>query len=189
MAGGKGSYDTKRTISFGGFNALATSTSDVDYLVGRLHASYLMDFGSWYLKPQVDGGPTRIYRDGFTESGGGGAALTVQGATDTVWSISPGIEVGSQLKFGDGTTWRPFLQAGATLMKPADVLVTANFASAPSGVSPFTANTKFDNVLADLGAGVDVVNSAGAALRAQYEGRFGEDTRQHSFSLKGSIPF
>ncbi|CAN0237259.1 unnamed protein product, partial [Phaeothamnion confervicola] len=189
VAGGKGSFDTTRTMSFGGFSANAKSNSDVDYLAGRLHASYLMDFGSWYLKPLVDGGPTRIYRGGFTESGGGGAGLIVQSATDTVWSISPGVEVGSQLKFGGDYTWRPFVRAGATLIKPADMAVTANFSSAPSGISPFTVNTKFDHVLADAGAGVDVINSAGVGLRVQYEGRFGEDTRQHSFSLKGSIPF
>jgi hypothetical protein len=46
-----------------------------------------------------------------------------------------------------------------------------------------------DDVLADVAAGIDVINAKGAVLRLQYDGRFGEETQQNSASIKGSVPF
>jgi hypothetical protein len=46
-----------------------------------------------------------------------------------------------------------------------------------------------DDVLADVRAGVDVINVSRAALRLQYDGRFAENTHQNGVGLKGSLPF
>ena len=63
------------------------------------------------------------------------------------------------------------------------------FAAAPAGVGAFTINTAVDDVLADVAAGIDVINTSGAVLRLQYDGRFGDETQQNSASIKGSVPF
>lgn len=188
VAGGRTWLDNSRLISFGGLNALATSKSEVDYLAGRLHAAYLLDLGAMYVKPMIDGGPTRVWRGGFVETGGAGAALAVRDATDTIWSVSPAVEFGTQLH-ASGLALRPFVKAGVTWSKPAEVVTVASFASAPAGVTPFRVSSSFDNVVADIGAGLDMLASSGFVVRLQYDGKLGEDTRQHSYALRASVPF
>jgi outer membrane autotransporter protein len=176
-------------MSFGGFNAMATSNSDIDYVSGQLHAAYLMSNGNWYAKPLVDAGVTELYLSGFTESGGGGAGLTVPSRTDAVFNVSPALEIGTELRFDNVSVWRPFIRGGATWQNTDNFVLDTDFIDAPQGVSPFTISTKVDQVLADVAAGVDVIYTPGAVLRIQYDGKFAQDTQLNSVSLKGSVPF
>ncbi|WP_171946426.1 autotransporter outer membrane beta-barrel domain-containing protein [Hyphomicrobium sp. CS1GBMeth3] len=187
-SGGWSAFDTRRTIAFGGFNDTATGDSDVNYASGRLHAAVLLDQGSWYLKPLVDGTVTYIDADGVAERGGS-AALTVGGTSDTIYAVSPALEIGGEMRFSELSVLRPFLRAGVTWRAGDSLDLAASFATAPAGVGPFTIATALDDVLADVSAGVDLINAGGAVLRVQYDGRFGEDTAQNSASLKGSVPF
>ena len=109
--------------------------------------------------------------------------------TDTVYSVSPALEIGSQVRFDNVAVWRPYVRAGATWQNTDHFLLDAGFFEAPQGISPFTISTKIDQVLADVGAGIDVINAAGVVMRVQYDGRFGENTQQNGVSLKGSVPF
>ena len=189
VTAGWGLYDTTRTLSFGGFNAEATSNNDINYVSGQVHAAYLFSQGNWYLKPLVDAGVTELDLNGFTEHGGGGAALIVPGRSDTVFNVSPALEIGTEMRFDNVSVWRPFVRAGATWQDTGSFVLNAGFFDAPQGVSPFTIRTKLDQVLADVGAGVDIINTAGAVLRVQYDGKFAQVTQQNSVSLKGSAPF
>lgn len=186
VSGGWGFYDRTRTIAFDGFSATATSSPNVDFIASRLHAAYLIDLGRAYLKPMLDGGITRVIRESYTEQGGNGAGLAVAGSTSNVWSISPAVELGTQVTLGE-LALRPFVKAGATFLDPADVAVTASFISAPSAA--FATTARYDSALFDVGAGFDLLNGTGSALRLQYDGKFGPTTEQHSFSVKGSLPF
>ena len=59
----------------------------------------------------------------------------------------------------------------------------------PSGVGPFRIATSTDDVLANIGAGLDVIGSEGASFRLYYEGRFGDTVEQHAGGIKASLPF
>jgi outer membrane autotransporter protein len=189
VAGGWGDYDTTRNMAFGGFAGQATGDSDVDYLQGRLHAAYLIQQAAWYAKPLIDATLTELDFDGGTETGGGGAALIVASDSDTYWAISPALEVGSEYRLSALSVLRPFLRGGVTWRDGDNVDLRAGFAAAPAGIGAFTINTAVDDVLADVAAGIDVINAKGAVLRLQYDGRFGEETQQNSASIKGSVPF
>jgi outer membrane autotransporter protein len=179
-----------RPMAFGGFAGVAEGENDVDYASGRLHAAYLLaQGGGWYLKPQVDGVVTYVDSHGLTETGGGGAALAVGGSSETVFAVSPALEIGSELRFSEISVLRPFLRAGVTWRDGDSFSLDAGFADGPAGTNPFTITTALDDVLADVSAGFDLINSQGAALRLQYDGRFGEETAQNSASIKGSVPF
>lgn len=189
VAGGWGDYDTTRNMAFGGFAGQASGDSDVDYLQGRLHAAYLIQQAGWYAKPLIDATLTELDFDGGTETGGNGAALVVASDSDTYWAISPALEVGSEYRLSTLSVLRPFLRGGVTWRDGDNVDLRAGFAAAPAGIGAFTINTAADNVLADVAAGIDVINAKGAVLRLQYDGRFGEETQQNSASIKGSVPF
>jgi len=189
ITGGWSTWNTTRPLSFGGFNAIATSSNDADFVSGRLHASYLISQGNWYLKPIIEGAVTRVDLGGFTEANGSGAALTVNGAGDTFFSVSPALEVGTQVVYDGLAVWRPFLRGGVSFVDNGRVALDAGFASAPSGTGPFRVTTNTDTVFADVSAGVDVIGTNGITARLQYDGRYAEHTEQSGFSLKASVPF
>jgi uncharacterized protein with beta-barrel porin domain len=93
------------------------------------------------------------------------------------------------MRFDNVSVWRPFVRGGATWQDTGSFLLSSEFFDAPQGVSPFTISTKVDQVLADVAAGVDVINASGAVLRVQYDGKFAQNTQLNSVSLKGSVPF
>lgn len=188
VSGGWASYDTTRSMAFGGFAGTASGDGDIDYVSGRVHAAYVVDAGGWYVMPMVDGTVTRVDLDGFTETGTP-AALAVAGGSDTIWGVSPALEIGSEFRLGDVSVLRPFVRAGVTWRDSDSVDLTAGFAGAPAGTDPFVIVTGLDDVLGDVSAGFDVINREGAALRLQYDGRFADETRQNSASIKGSVPF
>ena len=89
---------------------------------------------------------------------------------------------------GGGVT-RAFVKGGATWRDTDTFITTATFAGAPVGALPFSVNTRIDKLVADIGAGVDLIGSSGMALRLQYDGQRGESTTIHSGSAKISVPF
>ena len=73
------------------------------------------------------------------------------------------LEAGTEWWLANGTLVRPLLRAGAHLVfEWRDLALTASFESAPAGVGPFTINTKLDQVMGLVGAGLDVINGGDA---------------------------
>lgn len=187
VAGSWANYDLDRYVGLPGIGNLAEADQDVTSLVTRLRLSYLMDAGPWYVKPLVDIAATHIRLGGYTETGAGVANLAVAGTRDWIFSVTPAIEAGFQIGSADGTIFRPYARAGVTLLDTDEVAVSTSFAAAP-GV-PFTIKGRVEDVYGDVEAGVHVLTTQGINMRLNYEGRFGEDSRQHAGSLKLSAPW
>lgn len=189
ISGGGGQYDTHRPMSFGGFSGIADGTQDLGVFAGTFRAAYVFGSPSLYFKPTIDAALTRLQLSGFTEEGGNGAALTAEGQGQTVFSLAPTLETGTEWWLGNGTLVRPLIRAGAVWYDNADLALTASFAEAPLGVAPFTIHTNVDDVMGVAGAGVDVISRSGAVLRFSYDGQFGETTQIHAVGIKGSAKF
>ena len=104
-----------------------------------------------------------------------------------MFSVAPTLEVGTEWWLGNGTLVRPLIRGGAIWYDGADFALTASFAGAPLGVSPFTINTDIDEVMGLVGAGVDVINGGDAVLRLSYDGQLGE-TRRSTASASRAAP-
>jgi uncharacterized protein with beta-barrel porin domain len=189
VSGGGGQYDTRRVMSFGGFTGVAERDQELGFVAAGFRAAYVFGSPHLYWKPILDANLTRLQLGGFTESGGNGAALTVDGGGQTVFSLAPTLETGTEWWLANGTLVRPLLRAGAIWYEGADFAMTASFAGAPIGVSPFTINTDIDEVMGLVGAGVEVINGGDAVLRLSYDGQLGETTQIHSVGIKGSAKF
>ncbi len=189
LTGGHGWADNTRDVTFDGFDGRATSDTDLSFIAGRLTGAYLMSFGHWYAKPQLDLSVTRLERDGYRERSDDGIALAVAGNEDTVFSVSPSVEFGAEYALAAGGVARPYVKAGVTWLDTDSFVTSAAFADAPAGVAGFAIETEIDDVVADIGAGVDFISGAGTVLRLQYDGRFGDETTQHGGSVKISVPF
>jgi outer membrane autotransporter protein len=189
LTGGGAWYDTTRPMAFGGFTGLAEGDQDLGIFSVTFRAAYVLGTPHLYFKPILDANLTHLELGGFTESGGNGAALAVDGAGHTVFSLAPMLETGTEWWLGNGTLVRPLIRVGAIWYEGADFATTASFAGAPLGVSAFTINTDIDEVMGLIGAGVEVINGGDAALRLSYDGQLGADTQIHSVGIKGSSKF
>jgi outer membrane autotransporter protein len=130
-----------------------------------------------------------VHLGGYTERDAGAFNLKVDSADKVLFSIMPGLEVGGQLRDGSGTIWRPYARAGVTFFSSDSMSVAASFANAPAGVSAFNMQSKLDTVFADVEAGTHVLMMNGLNVRLNYEGRFGENTRQHGGTVKLGLPY
>ena len=188
VSGGHGWFDNERSVSFGGFSDTATSDTDTNFVSGRLTGSYLTVFDGWYAKPQLDVSITNLDRDGYTEQGGG-IALDVRSSNDTVVTVSPSLELGTQVQLISGGIARPYVKAGVTWLDNNEFITTAGFADAGVSTAPFSIMTQIDDVVADAAAGIDFIDVAGTVLRIQYDGHFGELSTQHGGTAKLSFAF
>ena len=147
LTGGGASYETTRPMAFGGFTGVAEGNQDLGIFSAAFRAAYVLGSPGLYFKPILDASLTHLELDSFTESGGNGAALSIDGSGHTVFSLAPTLEAGTEWWLANGTLVRPLIRAGAIWYEGADFALTASFAGAPLGVSPFTINTTIDEVM------------------------------------------
>ncbi|MCR9137584.1 MAG: autotransporter domain-containing protein [Alphaproteobacteria bacterium] len=186
--GGVDTYDTTRTIGFGGFSAVNTADYNIAHVGAKLRAAYLMEHGGFYAKPLVDVNFTHLDRDGFTEDGNPAATLTVHGGSDTYFSVSPAIEVGSDHAMAEGWRLHTHLKAGVTVYSQDQNTLTARFAGAPAAAPSFQITSELDDVFADFEAGA-LLQGEKAAIELGYQGRISSDASQHGGFIKGSLKF
>jgi hypothetical protein len=189
VSGGGAQYDTRRVMSFGGFTGVAEGTQDLGFVNGGMRIAYVVGDPRLYWKPILDANLTYLQLRSFAESGGNGAGLAVQGGGQTVFTLAPMLEAGTEWWLANGTLVRPLMRAGGIWYSNDDLALTASFESAPAGVGPFTINTKLDQVMGLVGVGLDVINGGDAALRLSYDAQLGDTTQIHSVGIKGSAKF
>jgi autotransporter-associated beta strand protein len=184
VSGGGGRIDTRRHISSDGFNGVAEGEQDLSYVHGKLRAGYLIDYGQWYLKPLLDVDVTWMSFGDVDENGGGGAALRLDAADQTVFSATPRLEIGGQWELANGAYVRPYAQLGAAIYANTGFSLDAAFEDTSLGVPSFTTVSDLDPVLADISVGLDVLAVENLNVRLSYDGLFGETTRSNAGSLR-----
>ena len=126
---------------------------------------------------------------GYTETGADVYNLHVDSTGEWLFGVSPGIEFGGEIADASGTLYRPYIRGGVTIYDKDNMNFSANFASAPVGVTGFTVRSELDNVFADAAAGVQVLTMSGTNVKLEYEGRFGEHTMQNAGTVKVTMPY
>jgi outer membrane autotransporter protein len=189
LNGGRGWYDTTRPMAFGGFTGTSRGDQEIGILNGGVRTAYVLGSPRLYFKPIIDAAATQLDLGDLAETGGGAANLAVQSSHQTIYTISPALEMGTEWWLANGTLIRPFLRAGASWYGGDNLALSASFLSAPAGVSPFTIHTQLDDVMGLVGAGFEMINSEDTALRLTYDGQLGDTTQIHSVGLKGSAKF
>jgi Autotransporter beta-domain len=196
ITGNWSNYDSSRQIAFPGFSSTANSSQDFSNIGGQMRVAYQIGSApqlgapsSWYAKPLVDFMVTNVDMGGFTERGGSGAGLRVSGFNETVFSATPAIEVGNQWAMSGGTLIRPYVRGGVSFYSDANFPVSAGFAAASGGITPFTTAGQMDDVLGNISAGLAILGVRGSVLSFSYDGSFGDTITEHSASAKASVRF
>jgi hypothetical protein len=147
-----------------------------------MRVAYVFGEPHLYWKPTLDMNLTYLHLGAVAESGGNGAGLAIAGQGQTVLTLAPTLEAGTEWWLAGGTLVRPMLRAGAIWYTNNDLALSASFESAPAGVGPFTINTKLDDVMGLVSAGVDVITGNDSVLRLSYEAQLGETRSKASAS-------
>jgi uncharacterized protein with beta-barrel porin domain len=151
-------------------------------------AAYVFGDPHFYWKPILDANLTYLRLGSVAESGGNGAALAVEGSGQTVFTLSPTLEAGTEWWLANGTLIRPMLRAGAIWYSNDELALSASFEGAPAGVGPFIITKRLDDVMGLISAGIEVINANDAVLRLSYDAQLGE-TQIQSIGIKGSAKF
>jgi uncharacterized protein with beta-barrel porin domain len=84
---------------------------------------------------------------------------------------------------------RPYAYAGVSILTDDDWTAKARFTGAPSGTGSFETSLPIDDVVVRIGAGVQLLTTAGVDLRLQYDGEFSDRTSSNAGSLRAILPF
>ena len=188
FSGGFAKTDASRLISVPTFTGVAKSEQDLRFAGLKLRASQLWSMGDWYLRPQVDLNATYVHVGGYTETGAGALNLVIDGRSETIYSASPALEIGSEFRMDD-TLVRPWVRAGATLFDDTSSTVLARFAGTPAGLGTLSFTSKSDKAFFDLSTGVNFLWDSGVELRLNYDGRFSKNSQEHSGGVKLGFKF
>ncbi len=186
--GGTGSTDTTRPINFGGLVTAATGDQTVSHLSGRLRVAYQMGGNALYAKPMVDVEATHMWLGSVQEQGGPGA-LSIASSEETVFSAAPAVEIGGEVMIDGGTLVRPFARVGGVFYSEDSIAISSSFIGGPAGVPGFATQAEVEDVMGNVGAGLDLVWRDGTTIKAQYDGLFGSEVQQHTFGAKASVKF
>ncbi len=184
VVGGTGGETLSRSVTFGGLSLKPTAKTNASYVGANARFAYAFDVGnSFYVKPFVDVSYVHAATDGYTETGGGAANLTVAGSSQDTYGATPMIEVGGAFAGPGGGTLRPHVGVGVTVSNGASNTQMASFVSAPS-MAPFAVTSSLPKTLVDATAGLEYVGNAGLSGKVAYHGRFADDFSDNTVSLK-----
>ncbi|MBX3493714.1 MAG: autotransporter domain-containing protein [Parvibaculum sp.] len=176
--------DAYRAVLAGGGLATATASPDAWSAGAGLVAGHAFPLeGNWMLTPTAHIAYQRLERDGYSETGGGTAAIRVGGQTAETLKAGIGAELGVEI--GDpNARWsvRPVLRAGiGREMQLGDTTVGGAFLSTGA---PFTATLDSrDQTVLTGGAGVDVAVGNGISGFLSWNGSNGEAGSTGAFTL------
>jgi outer membrane autotransporter protein len=165
--------------------APAESDSSVDALRVALESGWDLAWGETGLHPYAMVSMTRIERDGFRETGGGIAGLTVEDSelnSGEAW-------LGADLTraFVVGGDWL-VAEGGLAVVQPfgdTQAEQTARFAGAQQGFTVYGADQ--DDTQLAANAGAEWFMTDDFSLWLGYRGRFGGDTESHGGLLSANL--
>jgi uncharacterized protein with beta-barrel porin domain len=174
---------TDRRVLAGGL-ATASASPDAWSVGAGLVAGHAFPLeGNWTLTPLAHLAYQRLERDGYSETGGGTAAIGVGSQTAETLRAGFGAELGVEIR-DPNASWsvRPALRAGiGREMQLGDATVGGSFLSTGA---PFTAtlDTRDQTVLTG-GVGIDVEIGNGISGFLSWDGRSGDAGSSSAFTI------
>lgn len=185
-SGGQGDIDTDRRIGLLPAAVIAKSSTDVGLLTSLARLAYSFGATGVYVTPMIELGESYVNIDGYTETGAGPLGLAIAASDEWIVSGGPAIEIGSTI-VTDALTYRPYVKAGVKFYSEDGFSSPANFIGSPG--TAFTTTSKFDDVFAEVAAGIQMFSPGGINLRLNYDGRFGENSEQHGGDAKLTVNY
>jgi outer membrane autotransporter protein len=163
-------YTTDRLINFSGFSGDANGKFSGRQYVTRAEFGYPMALGSATLTPLASLTYSNLHQNGYTESGGNGAALTVSSARAISVNSALGFKLEEGFKTSYGTLVPDMRLQWLHEYDHTRQVTGASFAADPSGETAFTsAGAGPVSNEASLSFGVTLLRANNLSLTARYE--------------------
>ena len=163
-------YKTIRKVDFTGFEGDANGQFSGQQYVARAEFGYPLAVGPAVLTPLASLTYSNLHQNGYTESGGNGAALTVDSAHDTSVRSSLGFKLEQGFTTSYGVLLPDLRLQWVHEFDHTREATGANFAADPTGQTGFTtvgASPVSD--LADFSVGVTLLRANNLSLTLRYE--------------------
>ena len=190
VTGGSGSANLYRRVDFPGLASIAQATSTCR------SARSAFGMAKPMLKTGAGGGRRWRSRaqwcisDALNEVHAGPLDLHVRAQTQDAWRVRPAIELGHDLKVGEGLYLRPSVKFGLNqAVSGRDASLQAGFDAAPAGVGDFRIQNRGDATTGEAGLNLSLVTDKGASLRVGVGVQYGDTTREQTGQIKLVVPF
>lgn len=176
-----------RVRVFEGIDGDAEGSSDLWAVNPRLRFSYAFGAPSLQITPYFDVEAFFARIDAYAETGAGLANLEYARVSQNQYSVTPGIEVATQAAMNETLSARTYVRGGITLTRGDEWEIETQFSAAPEGLSAIKITEPYDETVAKIDAGIQLLDISGMELRFEYNGAFSDTTTQHDGS--GSLRF
>ncbi|BAK75714.1 outer membrane autotransporter [Pseudogulbenkiania sp. NH8B] len=178
-------YDTHRVINFTGFSGEANGSFSGQQYVARGEIGYPLSLGSATVTPLGSLTYSYLHQDAYTESGGNGAALSVDASHLTSVSTDIGAKIQREVSTSYGVLVPELTLAWRHEYNNQRALTTATFAADPSGQTSFSVlGTSPLRDSAVLSAGFTLLKERNLSLTARYDVQLGPGYLSQAGSLR-----
>lgn len=161
-------YDTTRAISYTGFGGVAQASFQGELYSASVQAGYPLALGDATLTPMLGLRYGNLRQDGYTETGGNGAALTVASGSGSSLKSEVAAKYERSLQTSSGEL-KPFTQLGWLHEFRGALRTGAGFAGDTTGTTAFTAPSAspLRNSVA-LSLGATLLRGRNLSVQARY---------------------
>jgi hypothetical protein len=168
LGGGHYGYDKQRAYSVGGTRYRATADSSGAFVTSEARISALLPGGdSFYVKPAIAISATRLWQDGYSETGPGPLNWHVDRISNTAVALHPSVELGYALDLSK----RPavvYTRAGVTsMLSDTGIDVTTRLVGNGAALGDLTVHSGTDRHKVELTCGVDMDLGRNLSLSVQ----------------------
>ncbi|MGR3805446.1 MAG: hypothetical protein ACU0AY_18370 [Marinibacterium profundimaris] len=181
-------YDRRYSVNNRGYEA----NSDIDgrYLGAELRASAVyLGQGGFYAKPSAALAYTKVWQDGFTESGTGSQNWQV-GSQDYGWlTFNPMIELGRAFNVQNRASLA-YVRAGATMtLTDPSLTMTSGLVGADASVANLSSTLTTDRYQGDLALGVEIMLRDNLAVSLEGSGAMSENSYDYGGTARIEFRF
>jgi len=166
---GKESYDNFRQIEIGTLSERATSTHDGDLYSSYVEAGYNFKIHQWLTQPFAALQYSYLDEESYTESGGSGSNLIVDGRTTNSLISNLGVRFNRPVKKDDMVYIPELSLAWHHDFDIDDRLISAAFQGSPD-ISFTTEDRDIDEDGILIGVGVTVINKSNTSVYLRFDG-------------------
>lgn len=178
-------YDTNRLVNFPGFSGQANGSFNGQQYVARGEVGYPLAFGVATVTPLASLTYSYLHQSAYTESGGNGAALSVDATHQSSVTTDIGAKVEREIPTSLGMLVPELTVAWRHEYNNTRALTTASFAADPSGQTSFTVlGTSPLTNSAIVSAGVTLLNQRNLSLTARYDVQVGRGYLSQAGTLR-----
>ncbi len=186
LGAGWNEYDLTRTIGAGVGKATATTSGWQGNAKAELGIDILL--GNLTVTPVIGAQGTYLNVDGYTETGGGTAGLTVKPEAMATVDASAGVRAAYTVALADGSTVRPMLRA-SVVNRTGDKALNSTSQFRGGGAAFKTPGAETESSAVVLGAGLLLATAGGTDLTADYDAEIRSSSLNHVFKIKSRMPF